>query len=59
LLSPKEKKKKNGEKAGIVKSLETIVDSMLKSSRGSPLHLIIITDQKSRNQVLKRRLYSK
>ncbi len=36
------------------KGLEGMVDSMLKSSWGSPLHLIIITDQESRAQVLER-----
>ncbi len=32
-----------------------MVVSMLKSSWGSPLHLIIITDQESRAQVLETR----
>ncbi len=36
------------------KGLEGVVNSMLKSSWGSPLHLIIITDQESRAQVLER-----
>ncbi len=48
--------KENGQKAKIVRSLERMVDSMLKSSWGSPLHLIIITDQESRAQVLQREL---
>ncbi len=42
----------NGETAKIVRSLERLLDSIFKHSTGSPLHLIVITDQESRQQVI-------
>jgi hypothetical protein len=42
----------NGEVTKIVRSLERLLDSIFKHSTGSPLHLIVITDQESRQQVI-------
>ena len=35
----------------MVVSLARLVDSILKHSSGSPLHLVFITDQESKDQV--------
>ena len=46
------KRGEEGEKGNkMVVSLARLVDSILKHSRGSPLHIVFITDQESKDQV--------
>ena len=47
--------RKRGEEGGegnkMVVSLARLVDTILKHSRGSPLHIVFITDMESKDQV--------
>jgi hypothetical protein len=36
----------------MVRSLGSLLDSLLKYSMGSPIHLILITDQQSKDKVM-------